>query len=515
MLTNHVKIVLFRLSLIKKVSFGILLITFVFLSTLTKAVVNNYIFSSSVANYLPISGTVLFSGTWDDENSTLLIIPFSFIYNGNTFNTVGISSNGFLTLGDVTPISYCGLQESGPNSIAAYGTDLMGHPGSTVEYVIEGAAPNRKFIVQWKDCAHYPSLADHYNFQILLHERTNMVEIKYGSFLVQSITGANNCSTTLTSSGDVGLKGNSATDINIRSVTDGINDWNSSISGINISTVCNLAPTNFPSQGLTYKWTAPTLPKMKIVSVKATAVNKNELNLPSTINHPMVKIEIQTIDSLEPIIINSISFNTAGSSFANGDISEANLYYTGSVDSFTTSKHFWYSISEAEGNYTIPGHETLTTGSNYFWLAYDISYSAIDGDTVAACISAIQYNDTEVVALPCQDAFHIIAIPSLKLTVFFEGLYIGNGLMRSTNTNYPQVCDSATIEFHDTIYPYEMTYSTTGIINIDGKGVFHFPGQFIGQRYYIVVRHRYSIATWSKEPVLFNTVETKVDLSRR
>ena len=317
MLTNHVKLVLFRLLLIKKVSLGILLITCVFFSSLTKAAVNNYIFSSSVANYLPISGTVLFSGVWDDENSPLINIPFSFIYNGNPFNSIGISSNGFLTLGDVTPISYCGLQESGPNSIAAYGTDLMGHSGSTVEYVITGAAPNRKFIVQWKDCAHYPSLVDHYNFQILLHESTNIVEIKYGSFLVQLTTGENNCSTTLTSSGDVGLKGTANNDINIRRITNGIHDWNSSVDGTIINAVCNLAPNNYPAQALTFKWTPPILPKMKIVSVQATAVNNNELNLPSTINHPMVKIEIQTMDSLDPIIINSISFSTEGSSNAN------------------------------------------------------------------------------------------------------------------------------------------------------------------------------------------------------
>ena len=209
------------------------------------ASVNDYLFNSYSGNYYPIADSILFSGFWDDENSAFLLLPFPFTYNGIVVNSVSVSSNGFITLGSLTATVYCGLQSSGPNSISAYGTDLMGNAGSTVQFGTRGLQPMREFVIQWTDCAHYQSTVDHYSFQIILYETSNKIEIVYGPFIAQTTMGANNCSAIITESGNVGLKGLNNSDINIREVTNGVNSWDSSFASNSVIAVCNLSPVNF------------------------------------------------------------------------------------------------------------------------------------------------------------------------------------------------------------------------------------------------------------------------------
>ncbi|MBL0097200.1 MAG: hypothetical protein IPP46_12470 [Bacteroidetes bacterium] len=44
-------------------------------------------------------------------------------------------------------------------------------------------------------------------------------------------------------------------------------------------------------------------------------------------------------------------------------------------------------------------------------------------------------------------------------------------------------------------------------------GNFVFPGSSIGNSYYIVVRHRNAIETWSKFPILFNGTAVTYDFT--
>src|SRR5882672_9415359 len=114
-----------------------------------RASVSGYTLASSNTTYTPISGTTVASGTWDDTNFSLVSLPFTFTYNNVAYTSVGISTNGFITLGALTTTVYCGLQTSPPNSIAGYGTDFVNaSASSSVIYTTSGSAPNRRFIVQ-------------------------------------------------------------------------------------------------------------------------------------------------------------------------------------------------------------------------------------------------------------------------------------------------------------------------------------------------------------------------------
>ena len=105
----------------------------------------------------------------------------------------------------------------------------------------------------------------------------------------------------------------------------------------------------------------------------------------------------------------------------------------------------------------------------------------------------------------------------LSLRAFIEGLKAGPGVMtpvlfntgQSTN---PLDCDTISIELHNTTTPFALVYSVDALLNINGYASANFPVGALGNSYYIVVRSRNGIETWSKLPVLMNA-STVYDLT--
>ena len=104
----------------------------------------------------------------------------------------------------------------------------------------------------------------------------------------------------------------------------------------------------------------------------------------------------------------------------------------------------------------------------------------------------------------------------LNLRIFIEGFYIGGNRMRATidPVVYPNLCDIVIVELHFPSSPYGLFKFIQGTINTDGRGIFTFPVQVVGQSFYIVVKHRNTVETWSKYPVLFNSSEVNYDFTR-
>ena len=97
----------------------------------------------------------------------------------------------------------------------------------------------------------------------------------------------------------------------------------------------------------------------------------------------------------------------------------------------------------------------------------------------------------------------------LHLKAFIEGFYIGGGQMQALlfNRNFstdPTACDSVTIELHASSAPYDLVASVKALMHVDGNATANFPSSLMSNSYYLVFRHRNSLETWSKEPILFN-----------
>ncbi len=76
---------------------------------MASAQVSTYTFSQSSGTYTPITGTVLDAATGNTSTTNLnsniypLSLPFDFVFNGTTYNSVNISTNGFITFGATAP----------------------------------------------------------------------------------------------------------------------------------------------------------------------------------------------------------------------------------------------------------------------------------------------------------------------------------------------------------------------------------------------------------------------------
>ena len=112
-------------------------------------------------------------------------------------------------------------------------------------------------------------------------------------------------------------------------------------------------------------------------------------------------------------------------------------------------------------------------------------------------------------------SFTIDTFPvTLNLKLFLENFYLGHGLMAAVAdpVSHPDVCDSITVELHHAASPFYFAHRVVGTINTSGNGSFNFPSLTPGF-YFIAVRHRNSIETWSKNSVLFNSPTVSFDFT--
>ncbi len=94
----------------------------------------------------------------------------------------------------------------------------------------------------------------------------------------------------------------------------------------------------------------------------------------------------------------------------------------------------------------------------------------------------------------------------LNLTTFLEGSYADSSSMTATankiNAAIPSsIADSIIVELHSSTSPYATMYSSNGVVNTNGTASISFPNSTLDSSYYIVIKHRNSIETWSASPV--------------
>jgi hypothetical protein len=107
---------------------------------------------------------------------------------------------------------------------------------------------------------------------------------------------------------------------------------------------------------------------------------------------------------------------------------------------------------------------------------------------------------------------------TLNLIVFLEGLYQGNGAMTAApfsadGTSPATIADTITVDLHEQSGANNLAYSITGTLNTNGTAVINFPAAVNSNSYYIAVRHRNSIETWSAAPVIFSSSGTSYNFS--
>jgi hypothetical protein len=114
-------------------------------------------------------------------------------------------------------------------------------------------------------------------------------------------------------------------------------------------------------------------------------------------NVAVIRIDVTTTGSLNPLSLTQLTLNANGTTNI-ADLTGAKVYYTGGSSSFNTGSQFG-TTPPTIANFTVSGTQLLAEGTNYFWLAYDISNSAAGGDVIdGECINMTVAGNTQVPA---------------------------------------------------------------------------------------------------------------------
>lgn len=256
----------------------------------------NYTFQQTTEVFAPLSGGTIVAtangvlasadSVLDSKVYTLSAgtIPFSFYFNGSTYNSLFISSNGFLTFGgapsttNVNPIGSTaqGGQSNGYyGAVVPFGRDLIGQfknvvPGdpdtiAQIRYQVLGVAPNRKFVVEWRNFR--PSgtnLVPNMTIQARLLEGSGICEYVYGNF-----SGA----TWTSSTTQVGLRGQNNTLFVNRLLVTG-QPWTATNAGISNTSSVAYSTTSLPASGTVFRFIpiCPTPSSLSVLDLVATSV---------------------------------------------------------------------------------------------------------------------------------------------------------------------------------------------------------------------------------------------------
>lgn len=244
-------------------------------SSLISAQVNAYTFTQSTGTFTTLTGgTVLETATTNTGATSLynvsypVTMPFSFNYNGSTYSSLTVSSNGYVTFGGTDP-STGSTPISGTSdwdgSISAWGRSLnsmfsINNTTGDIRWETIGTAPNREIVIQWTNFR--PSYSTSttsvysFSFQIRLKETSNQIITTYnsGSFLIGS--------TAVASTAQIGLRGKTIIDFNNRLNASTL-AFTSSTTGTAASSTqyystTATAASGMPPAGFTYTWTPPT-----------------------------------------------------------------------------------------------------------------------------------------------------------------------------------------------------------------------------------------------------------------
>ncbi len=190
--------------------------------------------------------------------------------------------------------------------------------------------------------------------------------------------------------------------------------------------------------------------------------------------------------------------------------------------------------ADGSGGVAVPGRNSATfTASNdayrftpytpysYNWLPGNLNGPAQTVHPVTTGTYAVQVSD----GTACVATFNspLITVNScttlLNLKVFIQALYKDNDMMNAVlfdlgMSNDPTACDSITVEFHDAVSYATIAASVKTLLHTNGTASVFGPASLVNHLYYVAIRHRNSVETWSKIPVLITSPSFSLDLTR-
>ncbi len=225
----------------------------------------------------------------------------------------------------------------------------------------------------------------------------------------------------------------------------------------------------------------------------------NFINLTSNIGVKTISTCISTAITTAPIRVARIRM-TNSVDFACGETPELKFNYIQNGSPLRLRSSVSWRASGCNLNYDMYYPNRAYTGQAIF---NGELYSTLDGDGKSPV-------NTDRDDPACQAV--------LNMTAFIEGLYLGGGVMASTLYDLeqatvlagpysPTATDSVLVELYSTGNTAVPHASVSAILQNDGtaKILFANNNTISGNPYWVAVKHRNSIQTWSKNPIDFTS----------
>jgi N-acetylneuraminic acid mutarotase/subtilisin-like proprotein convertase family protein len=411
---------------------------------------NSYSYQS--IPYAPIGGSGNVVTLTDDQLSGALPIGFSFTFFNNTYSNFYISSNGFITFGATTSGCCTGQQlpnTLSPNNLIAFAWNDLYPPAGGSIEYFTTGSSPDRRLVVKFNNIQHYPTGNAVNAQVVLFETTNLIEIHTTSM------PSNNTAHTM------GLENSNGTQAIIYPGRNGVS-WSASNEGV-----------RFTSQPVTYQWSGgETTANVLVTNTGAYSV-----------------------------LVTDATSCTATSNTLN-------------VTAYALPAA--YITASGPTALCLGDSVTLTSGPaySYVWSNASVTQSIVVSTAGSYSVSVTDTNGCSNTSAVTPVTVSVCSV-SIPLKAFIQGFYKGSGTMEAVvdRSGHPGLCDTVTLELHGAVFPYDLQYTVPGTLDIQGNGTFVFPGSAYSGSYYLVIRHRNSIETWSASPVALNATVVNYDFS--
>ncbi|SEA92191.1 Por secretion system C-terminal sorting domain-containing protein [Flavobacterium gillisiae] len=109
-------------------------------------------------------------------------------------------------------------------------------------------------------------------------------------------------------------------------------------------------------------------------------------------NQRIVAVKVSANGALNPLTVSKLNFTMNGTTNI-ADVTNIKVYSSGATAVFDVATATLFgSITPATGNLVVNGSQSLVSGDNYFWITYDVSSGAAEGNLLDATCESIVAN---------------------------------------------------------------------------------------------------------------------------
>jgi len=174
-----------------------------------------------------------------------------------------------------------------------------------------------------------------------------------------------------------------------------------STSGLTRTIVANLTAgvtyylvvDNFPSPACLTSYTVDIALSPSMTYTSSAITQQTGTAAAGTSYQKILQLAVVTANAANPLQVTQLDFTTAGTPGTStpADLTNARVYYTSTTSTFTdgapAGTQFGSTIVNPSGAMSFVGTQTLTTGTNYFWLVYDLACGAVGPNIDASMVT--------------------------------------------------------------------------------------------------------------------------------